>query len=572
MTTTKIDPTDPALIAAVNNLHSYELPHPMDRTGQLKGAMDVLKSQKRFVLVTAPVGSGKTSFAAWASKYCKTLALVEKKSLQAQYQEYGFSSLTGKKEYKCDNYYRRIHHPSSAETCLYDGDMLVCSEGCNLPRKPKQPKIGTQYCEHPKEKAAHQCKDNCEYPWAKAHFLSYPRSVTNYTKWLLDKSLRNYDAVINPAPKPDILFLDEAHKLGDILTDFKSVEITMPGWVDLPEIKQYVDDNGKIVYLDHWLNYKDCLAKLKEVHREECHLEPNEAEKITNPQKWVRWERNYNKIGEIIKQVEADEENVFFEVDDDKFIVKFLKPDMSYFDGIQKIVLMTATPNMVIEELGLNSDEVDITIDIPSNFTVEQRQVWVFDEAPKLGYKDFKDTTPKFELMAHQIISIFNEYPDWTGIGHFNAYYQCEATQYFLKNNGIDYTCVLPRIPTDQQMDWWNEQKANGKRVCFSPVWWEGVDLPDENINLICKLYFKNAYSKGTFAYAKRELNKKLHACKDARMLEQAVGRTQRGENSHYGPENSFIAILDGNWKRMEKYLSKDFLSRIKYYEEEGQG
>ena len=168
------------------------------------------------------------------------------------------------------------------------------------------------------------------------------------------------------------------------------------------------------------------------------------------------------------------------------------------------------------------------------------------------------------------IAAIFNEYQEWTGVIHLASYSQCDAIESYLGNvKDIQYIVALPRgVSTDKQMIWWQDRKGEGYRACLTPVWAEGVDLPDDNINLVAKTYFEPAFQDGTFTKAKRMSDQKLFNLRMARVLEQQVGRTQRGEDEHYGPENSFIGILDNNWTRLRKHLSPDFIARMQEWKD----
>ncbi len=551
---------------ALNDFHSYELPHLMNRKGQLNGAEAILKAKTKWVLAYAPVGSGKTSFAAWASKYCKVLALVEKKSLQEQYaNKYGFVSLPGKNEFDCQNWYKRYPHPKDAELCLFNPNMTTCQVDCKNPfvKEGEQTDMNINYCEHKRIKCSGLCKNMCPYPWAKDMFLSSFRAVTNYKKFLVDTSISGYERK-NPPPKPDIIFLDEAHKLAEILISHYSVDIAMPDGIDLPEIGM-IDD----VFLPYRTNVKTCLEKLKEVWEYEDSLSSHmRIIKESAPNTYVKWERRTRDLGEMIGRVKKHPEHAFFEIADEKLKLRFMKPDLSVFDPVQKIVLMTATPLGLIRELGLDPNEVT-TIDIESNFTHEERRIWTFETAPRLNYKSFKNLDDDFSLLCDHIEMICKEYAPWTGIVHMASYRQCELVydELTLRDPNDNFYCYLRKMPTNQQMTWWEGQKQKGKRICLTPVWGEGVDLPNENINLICKVVYPNAFQEGTFEFAMRELDQLVYNLKIARYMEQQVGRTQRGEDNQYGPKNSFIAILDNNHKRIAKFFSPDFVNRLKVYE-----
>jgi hypothetical protein len=41
------------------------------------------------------------------------------------------------------------------------------------------------------------------------------------------------------------------------------------------------------------------------------------------------------------------------------------------------------------------------------------------------------------------------------------------------------------------------------------------------------------------------------------------LGRTRRGREQDYGEDNGFVAIADGNWTRVKKYLSQSLREAI---------
>jgi len=539
------------------------LPHPLDRPHQLETAHKILNSSKQFVLVDAPVGSGKTSYAAFVSQYLKTLALVETKSLQAQYNsEYSFVSLPGKNAFNCNNYYDRFPAPESAELCLYDGEIDYCSNGCDAPVDGFDESGST--CKHERLKSVTECARSCPYPIAKREALASPRMVTSYTKFLLDFSLRDYANV----EMPDVVFLDEAHKLDNVLTDFYSIPIDMPDGVSLPTIKTIVI-NGKQTFLPPATNISACLAKMGEVVEA---LENEEPDKEKQTAHWVKWDRKVRKLTELIDRVEEKKDTAFFEVTGDKLILKFLNPDMQIFRQYNKVVMMTATPSgweSMMTNLGINPAEVD-HIEVPSAFSHSDRAVMVFEQGPRVRAKDYFDKSDAFLLQVKIIKKIMESYPTWTGIAHLSSYYQCEAIHDELYNQEIDWATTMKRgIPTDAQLTWWQEQKKDwGKRLLLSPTSSEGVSLPDENINLICKMSYPPAFVDGTFLKAKRLNNQKAFNLQIARTVEQQRGRTQRGIAAHYGPKNSFIAILDNNYKRFMKQFSEDFIECLTVFEQ----
>ena len=162
----------------------YQLPHKLDRPGQAEAMRWILESDKKYLILCAPTGFGKSPLAAQASVDFKTMALVLHKSLQsANYKEqYDFDILYVKSNYPC------LDPPYSKQLRL---------KGISLPRYTAFD-CGNPDCE-------------CPYQAQLDHCLYSMRTSLNYAKFLMSKPFVD-DCNL------DYLFLDEAHNLPVIVT------------------------------------------------------------------------------------------------------------------------------------------------------------------------------------------------------------------------------------------------------------------------------------------------------------------------------------------------------------------
>jgi len=116
--------------------------------------------------------------------------------------------------------------------------------------------------------------------------------------------------------------------------------------------------------------------------------------------------------------------------------------------------------------------------------------------------------------------------------------------------------------PTDEQVKAWSARKRKVPgSICVSWALWEGYDGLDERIDIVAKTpypYLGDDYEKARMAYSG-----KLFHWRTACQMEQGLGRTRRGYDEDYGEENGYVAIADGSWSRVRKYMSAALQSAI---------
>jgi Rad3-related DNA helicase len=120
-------------------------------------------------------------------------------------------------------------------------------------------------------------------------------------------------------------------------------------------------------------------------------------------------------------------------------------------------------------------------------------------------------------------------------------------------------------LGTQEQMLAWETRKAEiPNSIMCAWQFHEGMDGLQERICIMAKVPFPNLsteYEKQRMQYSHRFYNQRT-----AWKLVQALGRTRRGREQDYDTEEEmrgYVAIGDGNWTRVKRYLSEDFLEAM---------
>lgn len=368
------------------------------------------------MIVSAPVGSGKSAFAAQAAEDGRrTLALVKTKSLQDQYgQSYQFQVLKGKNAYDCGDW------PAySADDCAECEHRIKQSGKCV---QCQDYSSGIEACL--------KCGDPfCDYTIAYNQFMESQKGCLNYTKYLVDRSLHNYG--------PDIAFLDEAHQLEDIALDYAGIQW---GWQNR-RLQEYCDP----IELDsHLLPQSICQRRVTSWLQElAASLEMNKKPKPWSPKDqeqkraYKYWEETSRKVETTLDSLVSMPECFFVHSDNDKITIKPLTARFhftSLFDSVApKIVLMSATipgaktgrelpdglreldASLYARSLGLTDYEA---FKVPNVWPGSERPVRDM-KAPKLGQK----VPPENWVEQARIIAAkLNELPEhWTGLIHVTS-------------------------------------------------------------------------------------------------------------------------------------------------------
>lgn len=535
--------------------------HKLDRPFQQATYDRIMASDAKFIILSAAVGSGKSAFAAQACEDGnRVLALVKTKSLQDQYaNSYQFASLKGKNAYTCGDW--PGFSADDCDDCVHRITMMGNCKNC------EEPSEGIYNCK--------KCGDRfCDYPIARNLFLASPKGALNYTKYLVDKGLKAEFS-------PDIAFLDECHQLEDITLDFAGIQWQ---WQNR-RLMQYCDQ----IELDsNVMSQELCrMLALNWLRELSLELKDNEPVKPRNPQDTEQrrarryWEETTRKVNTTLSAFGLQPECWFVHSDNERITIKPLTARF-HFPGLfnntaPKIVLMSATiPGAKVKErltdglyrldASLYASSLGIYEDyeafkVPNIWPGPMRPVHDL-KGPKLGWKSSPEERADH---ARLIADKLNELPEhWTGLLHVTSKKMARAL-------GDSISRLTGRPVWIPEEDTGTEKMiasftdycySNPGTIGISYAFSEGIDTGWLNINGTCKVPFtdfSDPYEKARFDY-----DRAMGLARVANVIEQQQGRNRRGYPEHYGGSaEKYNFICDGNWKRVQNYLSDDFTESV---------
>jgi Rad3-related DNA helicase len=498
---------------------TYQLPHPLDRPGQAEAMQWILESDKRYLILCAPTGFGKSPLAAQASVSFKTMALVLHKSLQsANYKDqYDFDILYGKSNYPC------LEPRHSKQLRL---------AGIDLPQYTAFD-CGNPHCDCPYQSQEKVC-------------LSSYRSSLNYAKFLMSGPFIDTCNL-------QYLFLDEAHNLPEIITDFVGFTVT---WDN-----EFIQCNGglKPHNTPMRLNHNEAMTIFRQIGRA---VESNRVKRDENLQKWRKWKRIKQRI-DITNSVLAGGSlnDWYYEATDKGLIIKPLTAKYHFkrlFDKANKVVMMSATIKPTIaEKLGIESDEFDFH-EVSNPWPTPTRLIYDLG-GPAMNYKSSEADKQE---QARLIASVLSR--DLCGTIHVSSKAQARELTYRL-SSFADYDYFLPPegIGTDAQLQAWYDYRQAGA-YCISWAFQEGVDLGQDDIGIMAKTPYPGLGS--SYEKARLEYDKAWYLEKTAYIVEQICGRPRRGKSEHYRPGAKMVYIADSAYHKLKTLLSDDFRRSIRRY------
>ena len=538
---------------------AYGLSHESWRTNQFESVQWALAMAdnndflKHDVGITQQVvGSGKTGFArALASRY-SVVALCRTKNLQSTvYAQYGFDVLFGRGSYPCVHEY--AEEGDTCDTCLYDHE-------------------GMDKCPY-----AHECL----YIQAKRRAKSNGRASLNYSYYLTAQW---------PKDNPRVyLVCDETHLISDIVLgwvgcqlgakDVRDWNLSSPPVIDYSEGMSLFHTHDPcqqaVIYL------RECINS---INRQLASLSKHLKSQYNGPTVKKRIAHGQNLLRSILATVQAIQTNAAeWYIRSGSGVIKgrngpetgFLAKPLtaryhfgSLFLHSPITILMSGTIGNVetfATELGLKDYQFR---SVPSNFPPEVRPIQVLD-VPHLNYKSGEK---EYGQQADAIAKAILECPkDWSGIIHVTRKREGPLLAERLAHRGLqDRVYVTPEGSTDAQMAAWTERKkeCNGKyggQLVISWSMFEGVDLLDERICISAKVPYPD--TSDPYEKARQAYSNSFYSQRSAWSLAQSLARTRRGFREDYdfdGKKEQLVAIADGSWTRLRKYLDQDFLDSIR--------
>jgi ATP-dependent DNA helicase DinG len=516
--------------------------------------IDSIRNNKKFILIDAPVGLGKSFYSVmfmdWFKKNYDRSAqfdvLTNSKILQEQYtNDYEFmNSLWGIGSYDCST---------------YSTDCGTGSEFC---------KIKGVECEF------------CPYKSAKWKFENGDVALTNYHLFL------TYMVYIPMAWKRSsrVLIIDEGHSFENTFCDFITTKISKPllkanGFTDDETVKalnvfgKYPEDLSDIDFInivktDFLPIVKTVLNRLARQANEEKSMQAIKYfnSLSNNLLKWESLYTEYNKnpenwIVEIEQIKKTDKDNkvkdIFYEftaqpVWADPYLDQMIWSKYDY------VISMSGTfldKSMTCE---INAFDLERTayISLPSPFPVENRPIYYFNGLGKQSFKTKEITWSKQKPIVEKILK---KHKTQKGIIH-TANYEIQSWI----NNQINNPNILTHDSSNRSEVLNLHYQSESPTILVSPSMMVGVDLYEEmsRHQTIIKIPYPNLGSK--------KVKKRMETRKDwytwATVVDiiQSYGRSIRSKEDKadtYVLDSCFSDVL----KWGNRYFPQWFKDAIKY-------
>jgi Rad3-related DNA helicase len=515
-----------AQIEAAKNKLSHYRSSPF-RQYQKEAIEYVLESDKKFIFLEAPCGSGK-SLVGLISAICKNGAnySVHSKTLQHQITK-DFpeaKSLFGRANYSC------AHNPA-----------LTCAECFHTSSLP---------CEYKKNK--------CSYEIQKSRVLTSRLRILNYDYLLSECNyVGKFSVLENPAKNFNVL--DEADSIENTLVNFVTLTFTSYGLGrlglknEIEDLKHTSKDKEKL--LSSWKRFAElAMERASEIKKSldirVAHFyAPLTHDNIRTLKDRTGIVRMMEKIKLFIKNV--DETWLYDDSQEGRYVFRplWLNEEIAnqfMWRHSNKWLLMSASflpINIECKRLGIPLDEIDYKV-LPSTFPVSRRPIHI-EEAVNLTSKTMAEETPK---LISRIDEIIKSHPTEKGLIHAVSFKLADEIY-----RGIDSDRLIIHDSANRQdkLDFFMASKD--PLVLISPSMARGVSMEMDlcRFIIIAKAPFLSLAEKITAArvYGSK-LGSEWYAATMLTTVLQATGRGMRSKDDFCE-----TWILDAQFNRV--YLQK---------------
>lgn len=494
------------------------LPQQEWRPGQWDVLCGMLSEQRRFTLLQAPTGVGKSVIAAAYGELVgaeRIVILCSTKQLQAQYRaEFGYPVAMGRNNFDCHVADKR----ADAADC-------VVGLPCPLRVSPPCPAHSSSTASCPE---CMRILPECDYYRQLAEASRAKVAVLNYSLWLNMVGLGYFK-------DRDLVIADEAHLIENEIRSYASVEIKRSTITRLfgPQMwpAQAGTDAGA------WLKFCSLLRKHAwnelgrgrldtptKILRDKLRAGIDWLLREADPEKWVVVDE---RGGVTIKPV----------------WVQSIANDVM-FQHAKHWMLMSATildPVLFTEQLGIDPEEA-LWVQAPSQFKRMNRPLYYWP-AGTISNKNQAAVAQAVEHVKH----ILTQHPDERGLIHTNSYKLAQSIMDGVQN---------PRLMTHDaktRMAQLTKFQATPGAVLVSPSLTTGVDLPYDacRFQIVVKIPFPDKSDPQIMRRMKEgpdgQPNPKGSEWYDWLALcglIQAYGRGMRAAD-----DSCVSYLLDGNWR-----------------------
>ena len=502
------------------------------RKGQkeaLEQARAAFERGKRFVVVEAPTGSGKSAIAVTLAREAQSAyILTAQKLLQDQYvRDFpDVALMKGRSNYRC------LVAPTHAAAA-------PCIAGKKFP----------------------EC-DDCPYFCAKDEAIAASSASLNYAYYLAEL---NYSGGFGPR---ELLVLDEAHNAEAALMGFVQITLSdaaltragipepLPNALDDLEYFDFAEDlvpllSGRSREIEKQVkkdNLKSDLALAQMQNKQYLDNQLKRLELLTysRTENYVEWvvERNRTSEGQSI---------TFKPVKISSFAAPLL------FSFAERVLMLSATildAPTYLRSLGIAPEDAEV-IGVRSDFPPENRPIYLRPVA-RLTRHHLENDLAK---LMKEIVDLFEAHPHDKGVIHAHSY---KISGYIAKNLPAPYRHRLVTHYSSDGRDAALDKHVTSRdpTVLLTPSMTEGIDLADDlsRWQVICKIPYP--YLGDPQVKRRKELDAPWYDWRTCLTVVQAYGRSVRSSDDFavtYILDADFPAFL----KRQRKRLPGWFLEAV---------
>jgi Rad3-related DNA helicase len=513
-------------------------PFPSYRPGQkeaIEFILDAFNNGKKFVLLDAPTGSGKSAIAyAVAHHFAKTYYLTSTKILQMQllndFGHDGFMAvLKGRNAYKCNTWPKKLEEAASdkaAKTSWRESMIRQISRpefnfNCNV-----------GFCKLVMHTSSlGECIGVCEYWEHVRKALESRMCVMNFDSFLYQtshsKSFRNEHR--------SLMVADECHNSESKLLDFVALIISDQDLDIMLEEKKNAAEYANYFKEIDLLQRVSLLLQIA-LSKDDIH----KADRLEALRSKLNLFLNDESSGKWICNFIKRERHRVVEIKP-LFVDKFARDLL--FSKSDHILMMSATilsPKIVMNSLGISSEDA-IYYKMPNHFPVKNRLIHL-EPCGSLNHKNKMDTFPK---LIQSVDDICSRHAGQKGIIHTHNFEIAELLMRECKLSGR-FLYQKRFIDKDEML----KAHTNGTdTVIVAPAMHEGLDLIDDlsRFQIICKVPYPNQIDNPQLK-ERVKLSWDYYIWLTALKMVQCYGRSIRHDNDYattYILDSDFSKFLD---------------------------
>jgi len=509
-----------------------------------------LSQSKRFIILEAPVGFGKSAIAAWlCNRLGSAYLLTSTKQLQDQYSlDFGFPVVTGKANFTClVPTPSGKHPPCSKGRCEADWSLPDCPHYLTFEQWDEHRK---GLCE--KGDKCNNLKDKklCAYYEQKWDAFRSPVMVANYPFFLTE--LRHTDDI----SQRTLLVCDEAHDLEKQMVDFGSYTLsrsvleryrvsggsTKSPPVSIPNLGQEDASAWKAVlleareslglFVDTYLadrsvqdQVASCRNALESLEEFLLNLEAHPANWIVNG---IRDRAALDGGAEV-------EEVVFSPLEIGRYT-------SDLFETAHTVLFMSATvfsKERFCRALGMPEAETAFIQVKDSSFPVENRRIYAMNAA-RLNRATMEES---MDSIAKAVDALMTRHAGKRGIVHTTSYWQANfIMEHVSERNRARLSSTKDSTSRSTLL---KEHGLKEESVLISPSLYLGVDLKEElsRFQIIVKVPYPDLSDRRIRIKAERD--PAWYDWQTALRLVQTYGRSVRSESDY-----ATTYVLDSNFNR----------------------